>query len=170
MHLQGQGALVIYDRILSVVNSPRKFLAVLVGNTVASSWTYSLLEDKGPIEGLWWGIVTGSTVGYGDFYPESTAGRGVGAWLIVTTIIAVAIGTAQLSSKLIVDHDAFTHEEQEELKKLLRRAVTVVGDLSSEDVECICDSEHLNAAGCQCGSAQRAEYLRALHNTEGTTV
>lgn len=160
----------IYDKALKVVNSPRKFLGVFIANTVISSWTYALIEDKGPIEGLWWGIVTGSTVGYGDYYPESTAGRGVGAWLIVTTIIAVAIGTAQLSSKLIVDHDAFTHEEQEELKGLLRHTVSVVADLSTERVDCICDEDTQNAVGCTCGSTQRAEYLRTIHNNEGTSV
>lgn len=86
-----------------VANSPKHLAWVVVINWVLASELYAIIEHKGPIEGLWWGIVTGSTVGYGDFYPESTAGRGVGAYLIVSCIALVAIATAQLAAKLVLD-------------------------------------------------------------------
>lgn len=106
--------------IVRVANTPRLLVTAVLGTWVTCSWTYSIIEGKGPIEGLWWGIVTGSTVGYGDYYPASTPGRFVGAVLIVTMLVLSAIAISQLSAKLIVDRDAFTHEEQEELARLQR--------------------------------------------------
>lgn len=106
--------------VVRIANTPRLLLAAVLGTWLTCSWTYALIEDKGPVESLWWGVVTGSTVGYGDYYPATTAGRFVGAVLIVTMLLLTAIAISQLSAKLIVDRDAFTHEEQEELARLQR--------------------------------------------------
>jgi hypothetical protein len=98
--------------IHTVVNAPRKLWLAILAVYVTCSWTYALLEGKGPIEGLWWGIVTGSTVGYGDFYPESTAGRGVGAVLICSMLVLVPIAIGHIIAGFVVQRDAYTHEEQ----------------------------------------------------------
>ncbi len=37
-------------------------------------------------DALWWAVVTTTTVGYGDFYPLSTGGRVVAAFLMITGI------------------------------------------------------------------------------------
>jgi hypothetical protein len=102
--------------LMRVANSPRLLAACIIANLIVCGEIFGLLEGRGPVTAVWWAIVTGSTVGYGDQYPVSTAGRGVAAWLIVTSILLVAVGTAQLSSKLIVDRNVFTNEEQEQIK------------------------------------------------------
>lgn len=93
------------------------FATVFLGCSLA----YGLIEDKGPVESMWWALVTGSTVGYGDFYPETTAGRGVGAVLIVSMLVLVACATANLTARLIPDPHVFTDEEQRELFDKERR-------------------------------------------------
>ena len=103
-----------------LVNTPRRLALAVVVDWAVCSWTYSLLEGKGPIEGLWWGIVTGSTVGYGDFYPDSTAGRGVGAFLIVSMWVLALVAGAHLAAALVRTRDDFTHEEQEVAEALAR--------------------------------------------------
>jgi voltage-gated potassium channel len=45
-------------------------------------------------DGVWWAIITASTVGYGDFYPVSLAGR-------ITGMILLLVGTGFLSSYFI---------------------------------------------------------------------
>src|SRR4051794_33254051 len=102
--------------MMRVANSPRLLVTCIIGNVVVSGLAYAAIEHKGPITGMWWAVVTGSTTGYGDQYPATTPGRAVGVWLIGTSILLVAVGTAQLASKLIVDRNVFTNEEQEELK------------------------------------------------------
>lgn len=92
--------------VRGLVNAPRRLVLVVLGIWVVCSLTYALLEDKGPIEGLWWGIVTGSTVGYGDFYPSSTAGRAVGAILIVSMLVLVPIAIGHVIANLVFDKES----------------------------------------------------------------
>jgi hypothetical protein len=92
--------------VRGLVNAPHLLVLVVLGIWVACSFTYALLEDKGPVEGLWWGIVTGSTVGYGDFYPSSTAGRAVGAVLIVSMLVLVPIAIGHVIANLVFDKES----------------------------------------------------------------
>jgi hypothetical protein len=92
--------------VRGLVNAPRLLVLVVLGIWVACSLTYAVLEDKGPIEGLWWGVVTGSTVGYGDFYPSSTAGRAVGAVLIVSMLVLVPIAIGHVIANLVFDKES----------------------------------------------------------------
>lgn len=100
--------------VLWVFDRWYRLLLVVIGNGVVCSGLYSLKEDKGPIEGQWWGLVTGSTVGYGDQYPVSTLGRAIAAWLIITSVVGIALLTGQVSAWC--NRDAWKHDEQEQVK------------------------------------------------------
>ena len=97
---------VVTRPVRTLVNAPHLLVLAVLVIWVACSLVYALLEDKGPIEGLWWGIVTGSTVGYGDFYPESTAGRAVGAVLIVAMLVLVPIAIGHVIANLVFDKES----------------------------------------------------------------
>ena len=92
--------------VRGLVNAPHLLVLAILVIWVACSLVYALLEDKGPIEGLWWGIVTGSTVGYGDFYPSSTAGRAIGAVLIVAMLVLVPIAIGHVIANLVFDKES----------------------------------------------------------------
>lgn len=110
--------------IRAVANSPRRLGWVTLANVVTCSALYSLLEKAGPISGMWWSIVTGSTVGYGDFYPQDTAGRGVAGYFIVSSVVLTILWGAHVNRAFINDPDAWTNSEQRlllrQVKSLLR--------------------------------------------------
>ena len=63
-----------------------------------------LLEPKNYdnfFDGLWWSIVTATTVGYGDMVPHSAVGKVVAVVIIIGGVIAVAAFTALMTSELI---------------------------------------------------------------------
>lgn len=45
-------------------------------------------------EAQWWALITMATVGYGDFYPKSSAGRAVGVLCCLCGIVTVAMSTS----------------------------------------------------------------------------
>ncbi|MDN4173213.1 potassium channel family protein [Nocardioides sp. SOB77] len=95
-----------------LVNHPWLLVAAILSTWVGCSLAYAALEDKGPVESLWWGVVTGSTVGYGDSYPASTAGRAVAVVLIVAMLVLVPIAIGHVIAGLVHDRDQFSHDEQ----------------------------------------------------------
>ena len=79
------------------------------------------ITHGGRLRGAHGAIVTATAVGYGDSFPTHLAGKIVAVWLMVTMVLLIIPAiTAHMASRLIVDADAFTHEEQEEIKSLLR--------------------------------------------------
>lgn len=81
---------------------------------------------ESPAEGIWWALVTVSTVGYGDFSPVSGPGRIFAAVLILAGVVLFSLVTANLAAYLVEkevekDVEAETREEQVYLDKALGR-------------------------------------------------
>lgn len=69
-----------------------------------SSEAMVLLEPKNYktfFDGLWWSIVTATTVGYGDMVPHSETGKLLAVIIIVGGVIAVAVFTASVTTTLV---------------------------------------------------------------------
>lgn len=106
---------------LKATNSPRALLFSYLGLLAVFGTLYHFIEGKSLGDSLWWAVVTASTVGYGDLYPQTTSGRVLaGSLITVMVLLVIPLITAHFASKLIVDNDAFKHEEQEEIKTQLR--------------------------------------------------
>ena len=100
-------------------------LAVLLGVVyIGSASIYCVADDHSFWDSLWCAFMTFTTVGYGDQYPHSVVGRISGIVLVITAVFAVLPTiTAVIVTKVIGDEHEFTHEEQEEIKALLREIV-----------------------------------------------
>ena len=108
------------DTFTRVVNSPRLLTVFSLLFLFVETGVYAVFEKKDFLDSLWWALITATTVGYGDSYPSTTGGRFVAVTLVLGMILfLIPMITASIASKLIVNRDAFTHEEQEEMKYLL---------------------------------------------------
>jgi voltage-gated potassium channel len=117
------------ERFVQLVNSPRLLTLFSLAFLFIESGLYAIFEKKDFFDSLWWALITATTVGYGDSYPNTTGGRFVAVTLVLGMILfLIPMITASIASKLIVNRDAFTHEEQEEMKLMLREINKKLGD------------------------------------------
>ena len=117
------------ERFVQLVNSPKLLTLFSLAFLFIESGLYALFEKKNFVDSLWWALITATTVGYGDSYPNTTGGRFVAVTLVLGMILfLIPMITASIASKLIVNRDAFTHEEQEEMKLMLREINKKLGE------------------------------------------
>ena len=131
-----------YRGVVWLANSPGTLILAYLMLIVVCGLIYRLVERDVTIgDAVWWAVVTASTVGYGDISPESWQGRVLAGLLIsVMVLVVIPLITAHFASKLIVDQDAFRHEEQEELKNNLRRVRVLLEELAEREGVTVPDS------------------------------
>ena len=89
----------------------RACVYLLLATVIVGGAAFSLAEDKGSwIDGMWWAIVTLTTVGYGDYSPATVAGRWVAVFVMAGGIGTVAILTGILADAI---REAKIHERDE---------------------------------------------------------
>jgi voltage-gated potassium channel len=100
-------------------------IAVVIGTAAA---VFALEEGGGGTidsfaDALWWAATTVTTVGYGDTYPVTPAGRGVAVFLMFTGIAFFGVLTANVAALFLDrEHDAPTVDPvAERLDELIRR-------------------------------------------------
>ncbi len=95
---------VIHDKRRELVGSSLFVLLIMV---VSSLLMYSCEHDAQPevfrnaFSGLWWAVATLTTVGYGDIYPVTVAGKVLGAVIALSGVGVVAIPTGIITSGLL---------------------------------------------------------------------
>ncbi|GIF18335.1 voltage-gated potassium channel [Actinoplanes tereljensis] len=138
----------VYRAIVWLANSPRTLILSYAMLIVVCAVLYHFFEEDASVgDAVWWAVVTASTVGYGDISPATWEGRLLAAILIsVMVLLVIPLITAHFASKLIVDTDAFRHEEQEELKHNLRRVKVLLEALAEREGVILPDSASPPAA------------------------
>lgn len=106
---------------LQIKHKALALLGALAAIYFLSTFIYSVFENHGFGDSMWWAFMTFTTVGYGDQFPETLIGRIAGICLVAAAVFVVLPTiTALIATRIIGNHNEFTHEEQEEVKQLLR--------------------------------------------------
>ena len=101
---------------------------LLVSTVCIGGALFSVIEpDADWFDGVWWAIVTLTTVGYGDYSPESFLGRWLGALVMAGGIGAVAILTGILADEI---REARIHaaDETPELDDDIEHVMAIMAD------------------------------------------
>lgn len=124
----------LFFDLLAAVRHPRAFvlrpllrvpglgLVILLfcGLAVVAGFIHSVFEDRHPIEGMWWALVTLTTVGYGDITPVTLGGRITGAVLMLSGIGVLAFTTASVAAFFVEgDYKKELHEEVQSVNQRL---------------------------------------------------
>ncbi|MFD1066487.1 potassium channel family protein [Oceanobacillus locisalsi] len=87
----------LYHRVPNIL----KLLLLVLITMPIFGFLINLMEpDRFPtvFDGIWWALITGSTVGYGDFIPETIPGRLLAAFLVLSGGGLIAFYIASLST------------------------------------------------------------------------
>jgi voltage-gated potassium channel len=111
----------VTDRLVTLTLRKAVFMIVGVATLLALSaavleWLIDPAFDTLP-QALWFSVVTVTTVGYGDYVPESGAGRLVAAVLMLTGLGLIPLLTSVVVSTLISKRSG--EARNEEMRHLL---------------------------------------------------
>ena len=112
----------VLRHVVRLANRGWLLLALTVGNAVACATAFGLIEGTIWFQSLYWTVVSGFTIGYGDVLPKTPEGKVLAMYVMISFWFLLLLVAAKIITLLILDADKFTHEEQEELKEDLRTA------------------------------------------------
>ena len=150
--------------IVEVFRNRREELTMSVGTIllllVMSSTVIFYLEHEAQPDSfpnipasLWWGVVTLTTVGYGDVYPVTIWGKIFAAFISI-----LSIGLVALPSGIIVSGFVREDEEEEEAEREAQL---------QEQLENIPEQERGEGIVCpHCGNSMRMNIYLSTHSTK----
>jgi voltage-gated potassium channel len=86
-------------------------------------------------DAAWWAITTITTVGYGDMYPVTAAGRLVAAALMMSGIAVLGVVTASIASWLVQRVEESTEAAEQPVRAELGELVAEIAELRREIAE-----------------------------------
>jgi voltage-gated potassium channel len=119
--------------------------ALIIGGGLLA-WAFERAHPDAEItsaaDGVWWALVTATTVGYGDAVPLTGEGRGVAVLLMLVGISLLSVVTANIAAFFVEEGDggkaelqqelADLHERFDRLEHLLRASSSMVTDPANE--------------------------------------
>lgn len=118
----------LLERIVATVFSARGLrwtLPMAVVALLIAAAAFAHFEQRSFGEGVWWALVTITTVGYGDLIPITTMGKLVGAALMLG-----GIGFLVILAGALVEHFVAVEKDEDEVLRRLERLSAQVDELT----------------------------------------
>jgi voltage-gated potassium channel len=103
----------------------RGFLGLVVaviGACGTLAWTFERTADEPQIsslaDGLWWALVTATTVGYGDMVPVTPEGRGIAAVMMLIGIALFGVVTANIAAYFVEEDSTDLEDVRAQLARI----------------------------------------------------
>ena len=107
--------------IVWLSNSLYRVAGLYIGSVIVCACLFSWIEGRTLVDSLYWATVTSLTIGYGDISPQTAAGKLVTMFFAHVWVFGVApLIITNILTVTLEDRNAFTHEEQEEMKAMLK--------------------------------------------------
>jgi voltage-gated potassium channel len=107
------------------------FIVVVAGAAEAS---LDAGEFPNAWDGIWWSLVTITTVGYGDLYPKTVAGRVIGIVVMLVGIGFISVLTATIATRFVTsDTDDDTNEIQAALRRIEAELAEIKGRVGESE-------------------------------------
>ncbi|MCL1919560.1 MAG: ion transporter [Kiritimatiellaeota bacterium] len=91
------------------------FILMIVASVLMYTAEHEAQPDvfKNALSGLWWAVITLTTVGYGDIYPITVLGKIIGSFFSIFSIALIAIPTGIISAGFIENfHEKKTNKDK----------------------------------------------------------
>lgn len=111
------------NKLLIKIAGNFKLIALIyLVSILLCAFLFSIIEGKAYYDALWYTCVTALTIGYGDMYATTGAGRVLMMVFSHLWVFGIApLVVVNILERIVEDRNAFTHEEQEEIKQILRQ-------------------------------------------------
>lgn len=109
-------------KLLKLISSKPSYLFIsYMISLIISSFVFHIFEKQTLLDSLYWSCITSLTIGYGDFSPETIVGKIFTIFMAHFWIFFIIPSViSHMLANLIENKNEFTHEEQEEIKVLLK--------------------------------------------------
>jgi voltage-gated potassium channel len=108
-------------------------------------------------EGLWLAIVTGTTIGYGDFVPTTAAARTFAVVIVVVGVATMSMVTASIAALMVgEDESRMRHEMHEDIRQMRLE----IGKLIDEEERSVIRELHLDVRELREDIAKLREEVR----------
>lgn len=116
--------------MIKYIDSIKELLVLYVVLLLSCAGLYAYFEHVAYGESIWWACVTALTIGYGDLYPETLGGKVTAVFLMHSTVLFILpLLIGYICARGVKDANAFTHEEQEVMKKDLQEIKNLIKEM-----------------------------------------
>lgn len=111
----------MFKAIKNGTDSVRELLTIYLVSVALVATLFMFIEGHNYLDSLWWTFVTGLTIGYGDIYPVTVAGKVLAViWANFAILFLVPMFVGRVIVNMIDNKNEFTDKEQKTMLTLLK--------------------------------------------------